>query len=88
MDSILLSTYKRTRDGYYIFTNIHDIINILQWRSIEGFIRYMEEEAHVLIYKDDEYNIYYINEVANINEMNTFLKKEYNKYKSRTPGII
>ena len=88
MDSILLSTYKRTRDGDYIFTNIHNIINILQWRSIEGFIRYMEEEANIIIYKDNQYNIYYINEVVNINEMNRFLKKEYNKYTSQTAGII
>jgi hypothetical protein len=86
MEHILVTVYKRTRDGFYKFTNINSIAHKLGWRSIDGFILYMEEEANIHVYERG--TNYYLSEGINIREMNEFLKNEYNKNKSKSSGII
>ena len=86
MEHILVTVYKRTRDGFYKFTNVNSIANILGWRSMDGFMLYMEEEGNINVYKNGDN--YYINEDVNIRVMNEFFKKEYDKNKSKSSGII
>lgn len=86
MDHILLAAYKRTRDGYYIFTNLPNIAYKLGWRSIEGFILFMNEEANINVHQYG--NTYYIDETTNIRMMNEFFIKEYNKQLKKFSGII
>ena len=86
MEHIILAAYKRTRDGYYIFTNLPNIAYKLGWRSIEGFMLYMEEEANIIVYQFG--NKYYIDETTNIRTMNDFFIKEYNKQQSKSNSII
>lgn len=86
MDQILLATYKRTRDGHYIFNNLPNIAYKLGWRSIEGFILYMDEEANINV--EQRCNKYYIDDNTNIRIMNDFFIKEYNKQLTTFSGII
>ncbi len=86
MEHILVTVYKRTRDGFYKFTNVNSIAHKLGWRSMDGFMLYMEEEANVQVYNYGDN--YYISEDVNIRAMNEFFKKEYNKNKSKLSGII
>lgn len=86
MEHIILAAYKRTRDGYYIFTNLPRIAKQLGWRSIEGFILFMDEEAKINVQQYG--NKYYIDETTNIRMMNEFFIKEYNKQLKKFSGII
>lgn len=87
LQPILKPIYKRTYDGYYIMTNIVEIAHIFRWRSLDGFIQYLEEQYGAKIQYMN--GTYLLESDISVSAFNNFLIREHFKTTtSIAAGII
>ena len=77
IQNIIRHTYKRTRDGWFIFSNAHALANALGWRSLDCFLLFIEEELNTDAYYDLDDHKCYLSADTSISALNNLIMKYY-----------